>query len=218
MKNKLKFFIMTAMVMFGILLVPNIYAAEMFENGSGRTPTNSDVVCSFNANKTEVTAGDIIDVTITLDKLPDNGLGVCAFSSRIAFDPTKVEVLECGKDGVEGTGYKYIMPGEAGRKLGLNFGSAGIINAPGDDNMKMLSMGCFGDSSDGVKDPGVVATIKFKVKEGAKGNLGLFLLKDDATNNGFSVAGAYINDLGEIRVDSFVTYYVNSNLSQVKAI
>lgn len=214
MKNKLKFFIMTAMVMFGILLVPNIYAAEMFENGSGRTPTNSDVVCSFNANKTEVTAGDIIDVTITLDKLPDNGLGVCAFSSRIAFDPTKVEPIDNSE---EGYGF-YLTPGEAGINMNLKRGSAAIINVPNDPTLKMLSIGAFTNSSSGVEDPGILATIKFKVKEEAEGNLGIFLLSDSVEDNGFSVAGAYINELGQIRVDSSVTYYVNSNLSQVKAI
>ena len=203
-KLKLKAFVLLMVVMMGLTLVPSLYAVadNKYQNAEGRTEENSDIAVKMELDKTEATPGEEVVASIDVTKLPDNGLGMATLSMRLVYDTSKLEYL----------GHEF---GEAG--IGLGFKDSRIRDAaePTMDGYNRLTIASYVDAEEAIREVGNVVKLKFKVKDNASGNIDLYLLKDDTVYNGFSVGGVLINENDEIRVDSFVTYFVSSNIDQL---
>ena len=224
-KFKLKLFALAMMVMAGLTIVPSIYAAQPFQNHDGVTEENADFVVSYTADKTELQKGEEFTVTISVDKLPENGKGIVSLSSRIAYDSNVLEPLKCGitedENGNEipdenGTEYFYIVPGTLGKKLNFEIGYAGLISVPEEpSNIKALSFGT-AKTMKNPTEPGVFATIKFRAKTDAtESDAKLMLLQDGITYNGFAIAGKKYDGQRWV-TDPNNTFFIKSNLSNVK--
>lgn len=203
-KLKLRAFVLLMVVMMGLTLVPSLYAVadNKYQNAEGRTEENSDIAVKMELDKTEATPGEEVVASIDVTKLPDNGLGMATLSMRLVYDTSKLEYL----------GHEF---GEAG--IGLGFKDSRIRDAaePTMDGYNRLTIASYVDAEEAIREVGNVVKLKFKVKDNASGNIDLYLLKDDTVYNGFSVGGVLINENDEIRVDSFVTYFVSSNIDQL---
>ena len=203
-KLKLRAFVLLMVVMMGLTLVPSLYAVadNKYQNAEGRTEENSDIAVKMKLDKTEATPGEEVVASIDVTKLPDNGLGMATLSMRLVYDTSKLEYL----------GHEF---GEAG--IGLGFKDSRIRDAaePTMDGYNRLTIASYVDAEEAIREVGNVVKLKFKVKDNASGNIDLYLLKDDTVYNGFSVGGVLINENDEIRVDSFVTYFVSSNIDQL---
>jgi len=224
-KFKLKLFALAMMVMAGLTIAPSIYAAQPFQNHDGVTEENADFVVSYTADKTDLQKGDIVTVTISVDKLPENGKGIVSFSNRIAYDSNVLEPLKCGitedESGNEipdenGTDYFYVVPGTLGKKLNFEIGYAGMISVPGESsNIKALSF-CTAKTVGNPTAPGIFAIMKFKAKTDATENdAKLMLLQDGITYNGFAIAGKKYDGQRWV-TDPNNTFFIKSNLSNVK--
>lgn len=176
-----------------------------------------DVVASIMADKTEVSPGDELTVTLSIDKMPDNGLGIRGINARIAYDPTKLTIEKTVDE--YGESCDYIMPGELGEDMNLRLGTAGFVTdaeagyVPNKDYAhKVIGIGVINDYSSRIL--GNVVEIKFKVNEGATGNLRMFIYPDEPKFSGFNVVGVIKN--GEIMVTKEDTsYYLNTNIENV---
>ena len=176
-----------------------------------------DVVASIMADKTEVSPGDELTVTLSIDKMPDNGLGIRGINARIAYDPTKLTIEKTVDE--YGESCDYIMPGELGEDMNLRLGTAGFVTdaeagyVPNKDYAhKVIGIGVINDYSSRIL--GNVVEIKFKVNEGATGNLRMFIYPDEPKFSGFNVVGVVKN--GEIMVTKEDTsYYLNTNIENV---
>ena len=176
-----------------------------------------DVVASIMADKTEVSPGDELTVTLSIDKMPDNGLGIRGINARIAYDPTKLTIEQTIDE--YGETCDYIVPGELGKDMNLRIGTAGVVTdveagyVPNKDYAhKVIGIGVINDYSSRIL--GNVVEIKFKVNEGATGNLRMFIYPDEPKFSGFNVVGVVKN--GEIMVTKEDTsYYLNTNIENV---
>ena len=156
-----------------------------------------DVVASIMADKTEVSPGDELTVTLSIDKMPDNGLGIRGINARIAYDPTKLTIEKT----TDQFGFEcdYIVPGNLGEDMAMHVGSAGIVTdveagyVPNKDYAhKVIGIGVINDYTSTIL--GKVVEIKFRVNEGATGNLRMFIYPDEPKFSGFNVVGVYIDD------------------------
>ena len=177
-----------------------------------------DVVASIMADKTEVSPGDELTVTLSIDKMPDNGLGIRGINSRIAYDPTKLTIEKT----TDQFGFEcdYIVPGNLGEDMAMHVGSAGIVTdveagyVPNKDYAhKVIGIGVINDYTSTIL--GKVVEIKFRVNEGATGNLRMFIYPDEPKFSGFNVVGVYIDDDGIMMSDLETTCYINSNIENV---
>ena len=215
-KLKLKAFVLLMVVMMGLTLVPSLYAAERYENAAGVTEDNADIVCSYKLSKTELTPGEEFEVIISIDKLPDNGLGFRAFSNAIAYDPTQVEPMSH----LDENQIKYydLVPGEVGELLGLTEYSPATWVCKTDSSLNQINFSSTVMPEKAIKVTGEIATLKFKVKDNASGDIKLFLLSDRTEDNGFAVSGVKIeqDSMGSniLVADPEVSYYVKDGLSE----
>ena len=177
-----------------------------------------DVVASIMADKTEVSPGDELTVTLSIDKMPDNGLGIRGINARIAYDPTKLTIEKT----TDQFGFEcdYIVPGNLGEDMAMHVGSAGIVTdveagyVPNKDYAhKVIGIGVINDYTSTIL--GKVVEIKFRVNEGATGNLRMFIYPDEPKFSGFNVVGVYIDDDGIMMSDLETTCYINSNIENV---
>ncbi|MGN1013095.1 MAG: cohesin domain-containing protein [Clostridia bacterium] len=219
-KLKHKVGMLTIMVFAFLILAPNVFAASVFENKPGVTEDNADFVVNYTIDKeissetgkAEVSPGDIVTVTINLDKLPDNGYGICAFSNRIAFNPEQLEVVVTGKD-IFGKNIYAFIPGQVGCSLGFDETSAAVIDVPSDNRLKQISFGSAKSASNSSRLTGIIATIQFRVKDNVSGNLEMFVLSDSTEDNGFAIAGVKLDSQGRPVTDPNMSYYVKDNMS-----
>lgn len=216
-KLKLKAFVLLMVVMMGLTLVPSLYAANKYTNASGVTEDNADIVCSFGLNKTELAPGDEFEVSISLDKLPDNGLGIRSFNAAIAFDPTQVEI-DSYEDEFEFTNYDVTI-GEVGEALDLTTSSPAVRVCDTDSSLNQISFGAAVTPEKAVRISGNIMTLTFRVKDTASGNIKMFLLSDSVEDNGFSVTGVKkVMDpetgKNQFLVDGDVTYFVKDTMSE----
>ena len=177
-----------------------------------------DVVASIMADKTEVSPGDELTVTLSIDKMPDNGLGIRGINARIAYDPTKLTIEKT----TDQFGFEcdYIVPGNLGEDMAMHVGSAGIVTdveagyVPNKDYAhKVIGIGVINDYTSTIL--GKVVEIKFRVNEGATGNLRMFIYPDEPKFSGFNVVGVYIDEDGIMVSDLETTCYINSNIENV---
>ena len=215
-KFKLKLFALAMMVMAGLTIAPSIYAAQPFQNHDGVTEENADFVVSYTADKTDLQKGDIVTVTISVDKLPANDEGIVSLSNRIAYDSRVLE--PCTFLDSRNREKVDVTPGDIGIGLNLSRGTGGIItfsNEP--EYIKAVSFGA-ANTYDNPTEPGIYATVKFRAKTDAtESDAKLMLLQDGITYNGFAIAGkTYDFDAGRYVVDTNNTFFIKSNLSNVK--
>ena len=219
---KLKAFVLTMLVMMGLTLVPSLYAVvDVYQNKSGITEDNADFVASLVIDKeidpitgkAAVNPGDTVSVTMNLDKLPDNGFGTRAISTRIAYDSEKIEPIVLSSNKYS-TKYDFV-PGEVGRDLGLRELNPVVGDVESDPSLKMFIFGIAQEPQYASTLKGNVVTIKFKVKDDASGDIRLFLVSDKADQeegNGFAISGVRVEN--KILVaDTHMTYYVNDSMS-----
>ena len=220
MKMRALFFSMV-LVLLCVTIVPTVNAGEKWYDNQVEE-SEADIIASIMADKTEVRPGDEITVTFSVDKMPDNGLGLKAINARIAYDPTKLTILQT----VDEYDYPcdYIVPGDLGEDMGLRLGTAGTVTdaeagyVPGVDYAhKVIGIGKANEYPS--KNPGTLLEIKFKVNEGATGNLGMFIypIKPNGEEgldiySGFNAAGAYRNESGIFETNVEDTYYLNYNM------
>ncbi len=213
-KFKLKLFALAMMVMAGLTIAPSIYAAQPFQNHDGVTEENADFVVSYTADKTDLQKGDIVTVTISVDKLPENGKGIVSLSNRIAYDSRIVEPITFinSDDAIR----VDLTVGEVGEGLGLSRGTGRIIKLANEpEYIKAVSFGS-AQTEGNPRNPGIYAIVKFKAKTDATENdAKLMLLQDGITYNGFAIAGKKYDGQRWV-TDPNNTFFIKSNLSNVK--
>lgn len=198
------------------LFAGNIFAASvptdmMYSNKPGVTEENAEVVMSYMLDNTTPQPGDVITLTITLDKLPSNGLGIRSLSNRIGYDPEKLEPMI-----VDNTPKAYLIPGEVGTELGLSSKSAGLINVPTSNYYKCLSFGCAVSGDFAVTESGVFCKIRFKVKDDVTvGKVDLFILATQAPYAGFDLGGNKYDSNDNLVFNAISSWYVKTNMNEL---
>ena len=215
MKKKLKFFALVMLVVVGLVTSSSIYAAQPFQNHAGVTEENADFVVSYTADKTNLQKGDIVTVTISVDKLPANGRGIVSLSNRIAYDSRVLE--PCTFLDSRNREKIDVTPGDIGIGLNLSRGQSRIISFSNEpDYIKAVSFNS-AKTEENPTEPGIYATVKFRAKTDAtESDAKLMLLQDGITYNGFAIAGKMYNEI----YDDYVTnpnntFFIKSNLSDV---
>lgn len=217
---KLKAFVLAMVVMMGLTLVPSLYAASVFKNEDGVTESNAEFIVSYTIDKAidsetgkaAVNPGDIVTVSVNLDKLPNNGFGIIAFSNRLVYDPEKIEPVVKGNDLFGNKIYQF-TPGEAGTALRFEDTSAAVSDVPSDASLKQLSFNQAIDSSKPSLVTGKIADIQFRVKDDASGDIRLFLSSTSAEDNGFAIAGVRLNSSNLPETDATLSFYVKDSMS-----
>ena len=230
MKKTLKMralFFSMVLVLLCVTVVPTVNAGEKWYDNQVEE-SEADIIASIMADKTEVRPGDEITVTFNVDKMPDNGLGLKAINARIAYDPTKLTILQT----VDEYDYPcdYIVPGDLGEDMGLRLGTAGTVTdtpaneVPNVDYAHKV-IGISQANAYTSRNPGTLLEIKFRVNEGATGNLGMFIYPIKPNNedgldkfSGFNAAGAYRNESGIFETNVEDTYYLNYNIDEVEIV
>ena len=211
-KLKLKAFVLLMVVMMGLTLVPSLYAAERYENAPGATPTNVDIACSISADKKTLSPGDKVTVSVDVTKMPDNGLGMCAFSMRLCYDANQLTI---NKTTVGKKEVYDVIPGPIGSELNLDTGNAIVADEKGMDGYKRISLAFTKDASfANATEPGNVFTVSFTVNDNASGDVDVFLITDEKMEindegNGFAVSGIKETENG-YEADTAVSYYVDT--------
>lgn len=215
---KLKAFVLAMVVMMGLSLVPSVSAATVadmkYTNKSGVTADNAEVALSYNVDKTTLTPGDTVTLTVSLNKLPSNGLGIRAISSKIAYDKTKMEVVQ--EENKFGKKVVSVIVGEVGAELKFGTGSAGIQTLSGSDTLEFVSIASAVNPDEATLLTGVVYQLKFKVKDNASGNVDLFLMKEGLPYKGFDISGNKYNEKDELRAHRPESWYVSTNMDGMK--
>lgn len=215
--------IVLAFILGVILLSNSVLAVSisdmMYVNKSGVTPENAEAVISYTPDKTTLVPGEIVTLTVSLDKMTPNG--ICAFSTRIGYDNTKLEVLKCDSDGEigEGTSYRfiYVNPGKIGKGLRAGVGSARVLGESFTElsTISAISIADAVSSDLAVKGAGEIFQIQFKVKENATGGVNLFVFKDDAKYAGIDIGGVGIDENGKTHVERPNPIYLNINTNNM---
>lgn len=215
-----KKYIFWALSIIVIILVIVILLFNMLKEDSKNNINynNYDVVASVMADKTKVNPGDEITVKLSVDKMPDNGYGIKGINARIAYDPTKLTIEKTTDE--YGFECDYIVPGDLGEDMSIRTGTAGVVTdvesgyVSGIDYAhKVIGIGTINDYTSNMT--GVVVEIKFRVNEGATGNLGMFVYPQDSKYSGFNVVGVNIDEDGELVTDLNTSFYLISNIEDI---
>lgn len=158
------------------------------------TEDEADIVFNMEFDKTNLVAGDEFSVVYSLDKLPDNGYGVASANFRLIYDSTEVECLS-------------IEEGPISKEFTIH-------SAPDDtefdefENSRQVVWAGASGGSDAVCESGIIATIKFKVKEDIKSKkINMYL----QGTNGFNASGVKLNDQNRPVVDTSKKVYLKTN-------
>jgi hypothetical protein len=215
---KLKALVLSMIVMMGLTLVPSLNAATVdemkFTNHDGVTADNAEAVFSYTVDKTNYAPGDIITVSVNVDKSTENG--ITAISSRIGFDNTKLEVVKCNEEGEIGEGddytYDYVKAGDIGKKLKIDLDAISIRgkDITGNADISVITVAAARDYRSAAKGTGTIFEVKLKVKDDASGALNIFLLSDNTTYAGFDTSAALSEANSEGRYQYRPTYYVDT--------
>lgn len=214
---KLKAFVLAMVVMMGLALVPSVSAATVadmkYTNKSGVTEENADVVMNFTTDKKVLVPGDEVKVTVSLDKIPVDGIN--SISLRVGYDATKLETEyeEVTTAGLTEKIYKCIKPGPIAEDLKFDEKVVGDIEYG--DTYRAVSVGIAQNAFSATKKTGVVYEITFKVKDNASGNVEIFPLKETQPYNGldFGTPGNVGGKLGTVRPEK---WFVKTDLDGIK--
>ena len=214
-KFKLKALVLVMVVMMGLTLVPNLYAANKYTNDVALE--EADIVCSLTPDKTELNPGDTIAVTLSVDKLPDEESGYLAalrsMNASLVYDANQIELLS-SRDDMGRTTYDVEF-GPVGEQLGLDNSSITVRANSTDSTLTEVLWGAATSSEGFVTETGDIITYNFKVKDTASGDITLFLLDNSIEDNGFSLMGVQrIETAGGYEFHAAkVPYYVHDNLT-----
>ena len=214
-KFKLKALVLVMVVMMGLTLVPNLYAANKYTNDVEEA--DADVVFSLTPSSTELEPGSEFTVTLSMDKLPSNNLGVRSINMALVYDPTQIE-LESYENPEDYLTYVDAEINEIGELFGLTAASPTIITCTTDDTLNEVRFGSAVLPEKAIKQTGDIITYNFKVKDTASGDLRIFLTDNSIEDNGFSTKGVVAvrnEETGrtELRVNENTKYYVHDNLT-----
>lgn len=193
----------------------------MYSNKPGVTEENAEVVMSYMLDNTTPQPGDVITLTVSVDKLPSDG-GLCALSNRIGYDNTKLEPIMCNRKEEVGVGddYKfvYVIPGEAGQKLRIGLGSANILKESftGSTTINAISLGGYTYADSAILMEGMIYQLQFKVKDNVTlGKTDLFILAEEAPWGGFDLSTTYYDSDWNAHPQRPSSWYVETNMDEL---
>ena len=199
---------------------PRVKAVELEKyQSTASSESEAQIVMSLNSSSTAIKPGDKFTVTLSLDKLPDNNLGVGSVSFRLVYDDTKVSATK------ETTPFGEIPKLVAG-PVGtfLNIGDAGFGTS---DKGETIAVGMSTDSRAAYKCPtGDVLTLEFTALDTVTpGSIEMYMAANyedpsgDKTKNipGFSVSGVKLEGT-TASPDDTMPVYLNSNLDDMAAV
>ena len=220
MKNSLKkkVFILAAAVLMTVSMIPaSVFAAVVNKYENTGTADAADIVFGVNSSSTNVQPGDTFTVKITVDKVPSNGLGISSLGLKIAYDSTKVELVDDGDS--------YQLAGA----LNIEDYTDGVdadVDADATDRVITITGAKEATSKTLLKTTGDFAILTFKAKDTVtKGNLGMYVKgtydfeKDGATlmSKGFVASGVSVDGDDNLQIDDTVVLFLNSNLESLAA-
>lgn len=178
-----------------VIFMPTLFCSA-YENVC--TESEADIIFKMESNKINLQPGEEFTLTYTLEKLPNNGLGVAAADCRLIYDSTQLEFISSEE-------------GPVSQKFSMSSAPYESSIDEFENSRQVIWYGASGGSTD-VRDPGMISTITFRVKDNVSGPLKLYVRKE----NGFSGGGIKINDEGEMVTDSYVKNYLKSNLDKIR--
>lgn len=219
MKISKKYIFLILLIIIPIVIISLLFFTKFKKDNSDNINYDEyDVVASITVDKTKVKPGDEIIVKLSIDKMPDDGYGIKGINARIGYDPAKLTIEKT----VDAKGHQcdYIVPGDLGEDMGIRIGTAGVVTdvkagyVPNINYFhKVIGIGTINDYSSNML--GVIVEIKFKVNEGATGNLGMFVYPQDNKFSGFNVIGVTIDERGQLVTDLDTSFYLKSNIEDI---
>ena len=193
--------IIIVLVSILVISVVAIVCIVTFNNKDKKVNQDADIVFSLNADKTKLKAGDTVKVSLDLDKVPTNGLGVCAFNAIIIYDSSKLS-LNIKSEEEDYLAYDCYA-GEVGKKFLMRDKFVKEYDYNKEKNEKGIILIAAVAAQDAVNETGNVYTITFKANEdiNIKEN-GIYLKTNEDGEYDFVSAGVKITDDNLYDVDS----------------
>lgn len=192
-------------ILFSLLLMiltiscisSNLYAAEFCNT---YTEDESDFVFNFETNKTEVVAGDEITFTLGFDKTPTEGMASCNF--RVIYDSTQLEFINA-----ETTDFT--------KEFSVRFDIDDTVFSQEFENARQVVWAGGGFNGTPIQYTGLIATMKFKVKDTSVEKPTIYL-KEDSLSAGLvyydQETGTYKTSTTQSKV------YLKSNVDNIRII
>ena len=198
---------------------PSVKAAGLERYVNTVSQDQAQIVMSFNSSSTDIKPGDTFTVTLSMDKLPENGLGVGSISFKMAYDSSKVTAKTKTTPSGE---IPDLTKGPVGTFLSMKNAAFATVG-----DLTTITVGMATASDEAWECPtGEVLSIEFTAKEElTPGTFDMFMVKStvdasgDNTQNvaGFEVSGVKSIGDGKFEADNTLPVYLNSNLDQMKA-
>ncbi|MBO5477657.1 MAG: Ig-like domain-containing protein [Clostridia bacterium] len=206
---RIKTLVLCMLAMMVLTFVPNVQAAGYVNTVEDEN--DAAIVCSMMADKTDVKPGDVITVTLTLDKVPASGLS--AIDARIIFDSSKVK-LQTYEDEY-GDEYLSVIPeGVFANTKRWTHDLGTVADDEIANGVSVPSALVAKDIEYATSQTGTVCTYKFEVLNTAEGGPITMYVKS-AEDNGFYVTG--VKEVGGVLdTDDTVTRYLKTNLTDIK--
>ena len=203
--------IIIVLVSILVISVVAIVCIVTFNNKDKKINQDADIVFSLNADKTKIKAGDTVTISLDLDKVPANGLGVCAFNATIIYDSSKLS-LNIKSEEEDYIAYDSYA-GNVGKKFLMRDEAITEYDYNKEKNEKGIVLIAAVAAQDAVKETGNIYTITFKANEdiNIKEN-GLYLKTNEDGEYDFVAAGVKIADDNLYDVNSDLKYVLKNNI------
>ncbi len=203
--------IIIVLVSILVISVVAIVCIVTFNNKDKKINQDADIVFSLNADKTKIKAGDTVTISLDLDKVPANGLGVCAFNATIIYDSSKLS-LNIKSEEEDYIAYDSYA-GNVGKKFLMRDEAITEYDYNKEKNEKGIVLIAAVAAQDAVNETGNVYTITFKANEdiNIKEN-GLYLKTNEDGEYDFVAAGVKITDDNLYDVNSDLKYVLKNNI------
>ena len=203
--------IIIVLVSILVISVVAIVCIVTFNNKDKKINQDADIVFSLNADKTKIKAGDTVTISLDLDKVPANGLGVCAFNATIIYDSSKLS-LNIKSEEEDYIAYDSYA-GNVGKKFLMRDEAITEYDYNKEKNEKGIVLIAAVAAQDAVKETGNIYTITFKANEdiNIKEN-GLYLKTNEDGEYDFVAAGVKIPDDNLYDVNSDLKYVLKNNI------
>lgn len=198
MKNlKRRTIVLTVLLI--IILTALIPTSKVFAGKFENTVTadEAEIVMSLMADKTVLKAGDVVTITLSVDKIPQ--FGIRSFGYRLIYDSSKLQYLE-----------EEAEIGPVGKQItGTSpFERASVESEKEFENARTVTDG--GYTGSGLRMTGVIEKIKFMVKEDVTiGKINMYIIEE--AKGGFNTASAYEDDT----TNPNAKFYVETNIDQL---
>ena len=223
---KVKALVFVLVALMVVIVMPKVMADEAkppkYENSTAEA--SADVIYSLNADKTTVHPGDTVNVTLTLEKW-NTDYGVNALSFRLYYNSDQ---LTCVK---KSNGRVDFDIGDVGSLLNTN-ALTGLVDAAEVGYEKFRTLSFAGTTSDPeinsetdevnghMRDDFYkgkpVITMKFTVNEGASGPLDIYLKSANGMDGFNTSVSTYDNETSMWGTNTRTTFFVKSNLDELK--